>query len=60
MKIYSLLAAAELLVISRSKLYHMVEMGEITHFRVGRQIRFTEEMLQEWIDTQTIPAQVAS
>jgi excisionase family DNA binding protein len=41
---------SEYLSIKRSTLYAMVESGEITHYRVGRLIRFKKQDIDIWME----------
>jgi len=41
---------SEYLSIKRSTLYSMVESGEITHYRVGRLIRFKKQDVDVWME----------
>ena len=42
---------SEYLSIKRSTLYSMVESGEITHYRVGRLIRFKKQDIDAWMES---------
>lgn len=48
--VYSSKAAAELLHISKSKLYQLTVAGEIESYRVGRNIRYTEKALNLFLE----------
>jgi excisionase family DNA binding protein len=60
MKVYTLKEAAELLRISSSTLYAMVQSGEIEHARVrtgpGKRgtIRFSEDMVRRYLEDKTV------
>jgi len=45
----SVRAAAELLNVSSRTVYDLVANGELPHVRVGGQIRFVPEALEEWL-----------
>lgn len=47
---------AQLLRISRSKLYSLVEQREIACIRIGSRILFTQELIQRFINQCTRPA----
>jgi excisionase family DNA binding protein len=40
---------AERLSVSESKIYRLVEAGELPHHRIGGAIRFSEEQLSEFL-----------
>lgn len=46
--------AAQLLGCSRSQVYSLVARGEIPYVRLGKCIRFTKEILQEWLRQSTV------
>ena len=46
--------AAQLLGCSRSQVYTLVARGEIPYVRLGKCIRFSREMLQEWLKQSTV------
>ena len=41
--------AAEFLSLSKQRLYECVRLGLIPCVRIGRQVRFDEDALKEWI-----------
>jgi excisionase family DNA binding protein len=41
---------SEYLNIKKSSLYAMVESGEITHYRIGRLIRFKKQDIDTWME----------
>jgi excisionase family DNA binding protein len=45
--------AAELLAVKRSWIYEAVRTGELPCLRIGRHIRFTRAMLEEWLSTRS-------
>ena len=49
-RLFSIKEASTILSVSCSKLYEMVEKGEIEHHRIGGTIRFTEENLTELLE----------
>lgn len=51
--ILTLEEAAKRLKISSRTLYDLCRDGKIPHARVGRQIRFTSESLEDWLERQT-------
>lgn len=44
--------AAELLAVKRSWVYEAVRTGKLPCLRIGRHIRFTRAMLEEWLADQ--------
>ncbi len=44
--------AAELLAVKTSWIYDAVRTGRLPCLRVGRHIRFTRSMLEEWLESQ--------
>lgn len=44
--------AAELLAVKPSWLYEAVRSGNLPCLRIGRHIRFTRAMLEEWLATR--------
>jgi len=41
--------ACELLQMSKTKVYALVKAGEIPHKKIGKQIRFSRQLLEEFI-----------
>ena len=41
---------AEFLRVRKNRVYELVRMGVIPHFRLGHQIRFSERVLMEWVN----------
>ena len=46
---------AEYLQISKSKLYLMVQRGEIPHVKIGKNVRIMESDLVKWVEAQRQP-----
>jgi excisionase family DNA binding protein len=44
--------AAELLSVKTSWVYDAVRTGKLPCIRVGRHIRFTRQMIEEWLQSQ--------
>jgi excisionase family DNA binding protein len=44
--------AAELLAVKRSWVYEAVRTGKLPCLRIGRHVRFTRGMLEEWLSTR--------
>ncbi len=40
---------AEMLRVSKDRVYELVRTGQIPHLRMGRQVRFSEQVLRDWI-----------
>jgi excisionase family DNA binding protein len=51
--------AANLLALSRTKVYEMAERNEIPVVRIGSAVRIPRRKLLEWIEAQTMPAEDA-
>jgi excisionase family DNA binding protein len=45
-------AAAELLAVRPSWIYEAVRGGQLPCLKIGRHIRFTQRMLEEWLSHQ--------
>lgn len=43
--------------ISEGTLYNWISQKKIDYIKVNRQVRFSEEQLQRWIDKHTVKAQ---
>ncbi len=41
---------ARYLKLSKSKVYYLVQAGEIPHLKIGRNVRIRETDLKKWID----------
>jgi excisionase family DNA binding protein len=50
--------AAQLLALSRTKVYEMAEREEIPVLRIGTAVRIPRRKLLEWIEAQTIGGQL--
>ena len=53
-KLINLGAAAELVGVSRSFLYHLVSARRVEHIRLGRKVLFSPAVLEHWIEQNTI------
>jgi excisionase family DNA binding protein len=49
-KFYTVPEVAELLKISQSKMYRLVQKGVIPYIKIGRNVRIRESDLLAWID----------
>jgi excisionase family DNA binding protein len=49
---------AQILGISRSTVYRLVERREIPCIRIGSRILFKQELLQQWIESQVQSVEV--
>ena len=49
-KFYTVPEVADLLQLSKSKMYRIVQRGEIPHVKIGRNVRILETDLEEWIE----------
>jgi len=47
---------AQLLQLSKSKVYKLVERGEIPHYRIGSSIRFDPDEIRVWLERHHRPA----
>jgi len=57
-RLISIPEAAQLLNVTRSALYAMVERGEVPHVRMGqRRIRFDLVDLRQWLESKRVPAE---
>jgi excisionase family DNA binding protein len=50
--------AAQLLALSRTKVYEMAERGQIPVVRIGTAVRVPRRKLIEWIEAQTVGGDV--
>jgi excisionase family DNA binding protein len=50
--------AADLLAVRTSWIYEAVRAGTLPCLKIGRHIRFTRPMLEDWLATRTIAARV--
>tara|TARA_Y100000593_G_C4292296_1_gene328883 strand:+ start:1143 stop:1382 length:240 start_codon:yes stop_codon:yes gene_type:complete len=57
-QLLSLSQAANYLKMSRSWLYHQVEVRAIPHIRLGSAIRFDLEALHQWLEQRNVSARV--
>ena len=48
-KFYTVPEVAELLKISQSKMYRLVQRGSIPHVKIGRNVRISESDLKDWL-----------
>lgn len=48
--IYTIPEVARYLKLSKSKVYYMVQNGEIPHLKIGRNVRIREDDLKKWIE----------
>ena len=53
-KILTIPEVAEILKISKAKLYALVAKNEIPHIRLDRNVRIWEKDLVRWLEKQTI------
>jgi excisionase family DNA binding protein len=49
-KLLTVIETCEVLRISRSKLYHLVEDGELKPVKIGKKVLFDEKDLQKFIE----------
>ena len=49
-EIYTIPEVARYLKLSKSKVYYMVQNGEIPHLKIGRNVRIRENDLKIWIE----------
>ena len=47
---------ADMLGVSRSQVYKLVELGKIPHVRIMSKIVFNRSAVTKWLDQQTVPA----
>lgn len=52
--IYTIPQVAKYLQISKSKIYYLVNKGQIPYVRIGRNVRIREGDLQRWLDENTL------
>jgi excisionase family DNA binding protein len=50
--IYTIPEVAQYLKLSKSKVYHLVQTGQLPHIRIGKNVRVKESVLNKWIDQQ--------
>ena len=49
-EIYTIPEVARYLKLSKSKVYYMVQTGEMPHLKIGRNVRIRETELKMWIE----------
>jgi len=49
-KLLTVRQVAEILAISQSKVYELIEGGDLSHHRMGGAIRISEEQIQEYLE----------
>lgn len=54
---YTYREAAPIIGVSEITLRRWVMQGRIPHLKIGYNVRFTESMLQEYLDSCIVPAQ---
>jgi excisionase family DNA binding protein len=54
-KIMTIPEVATYLQISKSKVYYLVQRGEIPHIKIGRNVRIREVDLAKWLMAQMVP-----
>jgi excisionase family DNA binding protein len=50
---YTLPKVAQYLKLSKSKVYHLVQTGQLPHIRIGKNVRVKDSELPMWIDQQS-------
>lgn len=55
-KLYTVEEAAELLRVSEDKIYRLRRAGEIPHHKIGGTVLFSEEDIQDYLDSCHRPA----
>ena len=48
---YTVKSLAEMLLVSERAVYRLVESGQLTAYKVGRSLRFSEEKVKEFLDS---------
>ena len=51
-EIFTINEVAKYLKISKHTAYKLVERGKLPHFRVGRQLRYRKESIDQWATQQ--------
>ena len=51
--IFTIPEVAAYLKLSKSKVYHLVQTGQIPHIRIGKNVRVKEGDLNKWIEKQS-------
>jgi excisionase family DNA binding protein len=54
-QIYTVPEVARYLKLSKSKVYNLVQRGEIPSIKIGRNVRIRQSDLDQWLDEQTQP-----
>ena len=49
-EIYTIPEVARYLKLSKSKVYSLVQTGEMPHLKIGRNVRIRETELRQWIE----------
>ena len=50
---YTIPEVAQYLKLSKSKVYHLVQTGQLPHIRIGKNVRVKDSELHMWIDQQS-------
>jgi len=50
---YTIPEVAQYLKLSKSKVYHLVQTGQLPHIRIGKNVRVKDSELHKWIDQQS-------
>ncbi|MFC1879105.1 helix-turn-helix domain-containing protein [Chloroflexota bacterium] len=45
---------AEYLKLSKSKVYRMIQIGQMPHIRIGKNVRLTSKQLEAWLEQNTV------
>lgn len=53
-ELWTLEEVAEWLLISETKVYRMVRLGQIPCYRIGKLLRFDKKELKEWLQDQVV------
>ena len=48
---------ARYLKLSKSKVYYLVQIGEISHLKLGRNVRIRDVDLKKWVEASYNPSQ---
>jgi excisionase family DNA binding protein len=51
--IYTIPEVAQYLKLSKSKVYHLVQTGQLPHIKIGKNVRVKESDLNKWLDGQS-------
>ena len=52
--IYTIPEVARYLKLSRSKVYYLVQRGQLPHVRIGKNVRITERDLKTWLENNSV------